>query len=218
MKRIIAIGDIHGEFDLLTKLIIKLKDNYDLHNHQIVFLGDYIDRGEKSFEAINYLIALKKEFPNTIFLKGNHEDMMFNYLDKISKEDERLFLYNGGMSTIASYAEYGLKFRWDSIPKNHIKFYKSLKMFYETEDYFFVHAGINPCFKDDQNSFLWIRKEFINSNKDFGKMVIFGHTINEEPVVQKNKIGIDTGAYYYGKLTAVILPQIDFVYSTNGDI
>ncbi len=210
MNKIIAIGDIHGEFDLLKSLIKKLNKEYNLNDYQIVFLGDYIDRGEKSFEVVDYLIDFKKEY-DCIFLKGNHEDMLFNYLNATSYNDEELFLYNGGLKTINSYKEAGYDFQWDELPEEHGKFYESLKLIHETEDYFFVHAGIDPHIRDNPYAYLWIRGPFINSKINFGKLVIFGHTIHEDPLVQDNKIGIDTGAFYYGKLTSVVLPEKKFI-------
>lgn len=218
MKRIIAIGDIHGEFNLLINLINKLKNNFNLSkkHDKIIFLGDYIDRGGKSFDVINFLIEFEKEYKNVIFLKGNHEQMFLNYLAQISQDDIGLFLYNGGYQTLDNYKKHGYLINSASdIPKSHLTFYHSLKSIYKTKDYIFVHAGINPYFKDNENSHLWIRDEFINSKVDFGKLVIFGHTIYEKPLIHKNKIGIDTGAFYHGKLTAVILPEIKFVYTTK---
>ncbi|KKN67699.1 hypothetical protein LCGC14_0458430 [marine sediment metagenome] len=216
MNNIIAIGDIHGEFDLLKSLITKLKDNYNLKDYKIIFLGDYIDRGKDSFKVVDYLIESNKEY-DCIFLKGNHEDMLFNYLNDMSHRDKDLFLYNGGIMTIDSYKDAGHDFRWEKMPKEHGKFFESLELIHETKDYFFVHAGIDPYFKDDPYAHLWIREPFISSKINFGKRVVFGHTIHEDPVVQDNKIGIDTGAFYYGKLTSVVLPEVKFIQVIKGD-
>jgi len=208
MGDIFAIGDIHGSLDKLNTLMDKI--DIDFKKDILVFLGDYIDRGPSSFEVVSFLITLKKKHKNIIFLKGNHEEMLENYLAGI---DRFTYLSNGGQQTIDSYVKCGYVSGKELIPEDHIEFFKSLDLFYQTDNYIFVHAGLREkiVLQDQlQDDLLWIRQKFIKSNHDFGKRVIFGHTPLAEPLVQPNKIGIDTGAVYGNKLTCVKLPDVVF--------
>ncbi len=209
MRNIFAIGDIHGCYDRLLILIDKI--DIDFKQDTLVFLGDYIDRGPDSFEVIEYLIDLKENYPNIIFLKGNHEELLEKY---ISGPDRLTYLVNGGHTTVKSY----MKHNSEIIPESHLEFFKSLRLFYETEDYIFVHAGLRdkiPLYMQKSDDLLWIRGNFIQSDYYFGKRVIFGHTPFPEPLVHQDKIGIDTGAVYGNKLTCVKLPEIKFYNDTD---
>jgi len=209
MSKIYAIGDIHGEITKLNKLIsiIPYKDG-----DTVVFLGDYIDRGENPYEVINSLIELKDNW-NCVFLIGNHEQMFMDYL-RGYKQD--LYLYNGGVQTLKSYnvdSNEQLNFK---LPEEHELFFKNLKLYHETKNYIFVHAGLwivkQPLSLITDDILLWIRNEFINCDTDYGKKVIFGHTPLNEPLVMNNKIGIDTGAFMNdGKLTCIVLPDETFI-------
>ncbi|MFO7558331.1 MAG: metallophosphoesterase family protein [Desulfobacterales bacterium] len=208
MGAFFAIGDIHGSMDKLNTLMEKI--DIDFKKDTLVFLGDYIDRGPSSFEVVSFLITLKKQHENIIFLKGNHEEMLENYLAGI---DRFTYLSNGGRQTIDSYMKHGYISGKELIPEDHIEFFKRLDLFYQTDNYIFVHAGLREkiVLQDQlQEDLLWIRQKFIKSNHDFGKRVIFGHTPLAEPLVQPNKIGIDTGAVYGNKLTCVKLPDVVF--------
>lgn len=179
----------------------------------IVFLGDYIDRGPDSFEVISYLIQLKKQCKNAIFLKGNHEDMLDGF---ITGTDRNTFLINGGEQTLKSYLKRDDFSSSFPIPDDHLDFFRSLVPYYQTDDFIFVHAGIKEGVDlKDQHSrdLFWIRDRFILSEYDFGKIVIFGHTPFSEPHITSNKIGIDTGAVYGNKLTGVELTQMVFYFS-----
>ena len=215
MNKIIAIGDIHGEFYKLRDLIDKL---YIDNNYMLVFLGDYIDRGEHTFEVIDYLVELNKKH-NCVFLKGNHEEMFMDYLSGIH---ENLFICNGGSSTVNSYKNNGFNiypgvdYMDRHLPPEQISFFQSLKYYYETEKYIFIHAGLLPknipLSEQPKDILLWERYDFINSEFNWGKKIIFGHTPNKEILKMYNKICIDTGAYYEdGVLTCVILPEERFV-------
>ncbi len=207
MDKIFAIGDIHGCFDKLYTLMNKI--DIDFKKDTLVFLGDYIDRGSDSFKVIEYLINLKKKYENIVFLKGNHEELLENYLKGVERFN---FLYNGGQQTLESYMKANQK-PSDAIPEKHLEFFDSLEYYYETEKYIFVHAGLKapkPLAQQKESDLLWIRREFINSKYDFGKQVVFGHTVFETPLLLPNKIGIDTGAAYGRKLTCVKLPDLLF--------
>jgi serine/threonine protein phosphatase 1 len=205
-ERILAIGDIHGCNRQLRQLLDRIAA--DPRTDTLVFIGDYLDRGPDVCGVIDTLLELKQTCPGTVFLKGNHEEMFLNFYRE--GRDEMLFLVNGGASTLDSYGLTPAEARAGrAFPEDHLRFLASLPLTYETEDYLFVHAGIRPGIPlADQSSedLLWIRHEFIESDRDFGRTVVFGHTPLREPLIAKNKIGIDTGAVYGGRLTAIELP------------
>ena len=208
MQKIFVVGDIHGCFDKLCALMDKIPINFK--RDQLIFIGDYIDRGSDSVEVVDYLIDLKKRVPGIIFLKGNHEDMLENYLDG---SDRFTYLLNGGQRTLDEYLKRSNDPGKYPVPSAHLEFFKSLHLYYQTDDYIFVHAGLRkkvPLKSQKKVDLLWIRDEFIYTDFNFGKHVIFGHTPFKEPVVQTNKIGIDTGAVYGNRLTCVQLPEIIF--------
>lgn len=204
MKKIFAIGDIHGCFEKLRTLIEQIEFNKE--EDSLIFLGDYIDRGPQSKDVIEYFLRLSQDGHNMVFLKGNHEAMFQNYL---SGSDRFTFLINGGTETLDNYIRNIDQSQNTIIPPAHIEFFQSLRLYYETESYIFVHAGLAPKVplnRQRERDLLWIRESFIHSTYDFGKIVIFGHTPFKEPFITKNKIGIDTGAVYGNKLTCIELP------------
>jgi serine/threonine protein phosphatase 1 len=220
-ERIFVIGDIHGCLNKLELLWDKIDPRPGVD--QLVFLGDYIDRGEHSSGVLDYLLQLKKIYPDTIFLMGNHEKM---FIDFLSGVERALFIYNGGESTLKSYLVRMENF-WDNrqgvldeetlnqlVPENHRAFLQELHPFYETDNYIMVHAGLRYGVDLESQSLddlVWIREEFIYSEEDFGKRIIFGHTPFVRPLVLANKIGIDTGAVYGNSLTCLILPELEFI-------
>jgi serine/threonine protein phosphatase 1 len=209
MNKIFAIGDVHGCLEKLQALITNIGANPQ--KDTLIFIGDFIDRGNSSGEVVDYVIRLKTEYKKVVCLLGNHEHMLIRYLEGL---DEDMYLENGGIATLYSYGIYRSdtpKKRKSKIPRGHRQFLKSLLLRYETDNYIFVHAGLKPGIslpKQTKNNLLWIRHEFINADDDFGKVVIFGHTPLSYPLIMPNKIGIDTGAVYGGKLTCVELPAV----------
>lgn len=203
-ERFFAIGDIHGELSRLDRLMVKVRERLDPQLDTVVFLGDYIDRGPDPKGVVDYILGLRAELPHVVCLKGNHEEMFLDWVIKGVNYD--LYLYNGGGSTIQSYSRGG-EFR---IPPEHMAFFTNLLLYYETEDYIFVHAGIRggiPLPEQDPKDLVWIREEFILSPHDYGKLVVFGHTPLQRVFISENKIGIDTGAVYGGALTCLELPS-----------
>lgn len=201
-----AIGDIHGCINLLEALWNKI--DFDREKDTLVFIGDYIDRGPDSREVVDFVLDLKKKL-NVICLRGNHEQMLLTYHLYNTYKD--FYLMNGGTSTITSYglvnSDSGKRI---DIPAEHLDFFRRLIPYHETDDYIFVHAGLKPgapLYKQDPTDMIWIRHEFIDSDFDFGKKVVFGHTPLPKPFRGAGKIGIDTGAVYGGKLTCVQLPE-----------
>ena len=188
-KRLLAIGDIHGCLDLLQLLLHKVAP---APRDQLVFLGDYIDRGPESCGVVGYLLDLQKDFPATVFLRGNHEQML---LDFLSGEDHLMFLLNGGNATLESYEQNAAG--RPVIPTTHLTFFNNLKSHFIFGDYIFVHAGLRPGVpinKQSEYDMLWIRGEFINSDYDWGKKVVFGHSPQSKVLDRGNMIGLDTGA------------------------
>lgn len=182
--RLIAIGDIHGHLSSINQLLKKINP---IAEDKIIFLGDYISNGPDSCGVIELLIALKKTFPQSIFLKGNHEQMFLEYL---SGKNKIPFLANGGHSTLKTYNSSGKI----EIPNDHYYFFENLELFHEEKDFVFVHAGLKPGIKipeNDQKTMLWIRNEFFESDYNWGKVIVFGHTPFERPFLGKNKIGLN---------------------------
>jgi serine/threonine protein phosphatase 1 len=199
-----AIGDIHGNLSHLEQLMEEIKPALTPHKDTLVFLGDYIDRGPDPKGVVDYILQLCKDFPQVVCLKGNHEAMFLDWV--VNEKNYELFLYNGGGATIKSYSQEG-EFK---LPQEHLDFFTSLLLYYETERYIFVHAGLRegiPLEEQDPHDLVWIRDEFILSPHDFGKVVVFGHTPLQRVYNTPNKIGIDTGAVYGGKLTCLELPS-----------
>lgn len=208
MERIFAVGDIHGCLDKLVSLMDIIE--IDLQRDTLVFIGDYIDRGPDSREVVDYLLDLGPQENRIVFLKGNHELMLQDYLTGV---DRLTFLYNGGDATLDSYTRRGVQSEEDLIPPRHLEFFDNLSLYYETDLYIFVHGGLKaniPLAEQHEWDMLWIRDEFIYSDYDFGKRVIFGHTPFRKPLILDNKIGIDTGAVYGNRLTCVELPAEKF--------
>ena len=208
-----AIGDIHGSLESLERLMDKI--NPDLTRDRLVFVGDYIDRGLQSREVVDYIIRLKNLAPpgQIILLKGNHEAMLLDFLEGGPAE---MFIFNGGMVTVEQYwgdawvGREGL-----ALPPDHAQFFQDLELYYETPDYLFVHGGLKPgvpLAEQVEDDLLWIRGEFITSQEDFGRRVVFGHTPFKRPLIMPNKIGIDTGAVYGNFLTALKLPGEEFFF------
>jgi serine/threonine protein phosphatase 1 len=208
MERIFAVGDIHGCLDKLISLMGII--DIDPKKDTLLFIGDYIDRGTQSKEVVDYLIDLSKRQNHVVFLKGNHELMLQLYLSGVDRFN---FLANGGQATLDSYLKDHSHAEVSLIPAAHLDFFDNLRLYYETDQYIFVHAGLKaniPLEKQNEWDMLWIRDKFICSDFDFGRCVIFGHTPFREPLVLDNKIGIDTGAVYGNKLTCVELPAVKF--------
>ena len=211
-QHILAVGDIHGRLDMLNWLLEELLPTQPAST-QLVFLGDYIDRGGQAKEVVDTLIQLQAQRPETVFLMGNHEQMLLDVLDG---RDSLGFLLNGGEATLRSY---GLDPRQvERIPVEHRRFIASLRLYYDTPEYIFVHAGLRPGLPLNEQSphdLLWIRDEFFCSDHDFGRKVIFGHTPFPQPIQRPNLIGIDTGAVFGNRLTCLKLPEEKFFSQKN---
>ncbi|MBW2614980.1 MAG: serine/threonine protein phosphatase [Deltaproteobacteria bacterium] len=207
-QKIFVIGDIHGCLDMLKRLMDKI--DWGPGKDRLIFLGDYIDRGEDPKGVVDFILSLMRYSTEIECLIGNHEAMLLDYL---TGRDKGLFLLNGGWSTMASYKADKPEGGNTLVPPDHMAFYHSLKTYIELEDYYIVHAGFRPNVELERQSvedMVWIRDPFIYSNHDFGKNVIFGHTPFQEPLVMENKVGLDTGAVFDNRLTCLELPEFRF--------
>ncbi len=222
-ERILTFTDIHGCADTLKSLVERVDPTI---NDVLIFLGDYVDRGDKSYEVVDYLIELDKIF-DCVFLKGNHEDMFVNYLKhKLRMDDYNMFLYNGGNATLKSYCDNtideetgnpldsktGLSF--EDLPKSHQEFYDNLKIYHEIDDFIFVHAGLNPAHSlenQNEHDMLWIREPFLNYRGTVleGKTIVHGHTPMEQDELDKyhdkysDRINLDSACVFGYELTCM---------------
>ena len=203
-----VIGDIHGCFDHLQKLLEVI--NPDLKKDRLIMLGDYIDRGPNSYLTLKKVINLQKEFGDhhVVLLRGNHEQMALDYISNPNYRSN--WHCNGGDSTLADFQKHG-----DDIA-SYEGFLQRLPCYFEDEHFVYVHGGIRQGIRLSQqkaSDLLWIRDEFFLNPSSETKPVIFGHTPTRtitgawKPFIQQNRIGIDTGCIYGGFLSAVVIEE-----------
>lgn len=204
--RTIVIGDIHGCYHELKRLLRKLKDSgkYNSKTDKLIFLGDYIDRGDNSRLVVKTIRKMQKKNKNVIALMGNHEDMLINYVAKGNID----WAYNGANKTLNSYTGFNSEFESD------IEWMKSLPLYHQDKNFIYVHAGLDlkkPLSEQTRNTMLWTREEFIYDTTKYNKRVIYGHTPSvaitglNKPYTFNGNIGIDTGCIFDGALTALII-------------
>lgn len=220
-ERVYAVGDIHGRLDLFERLIVEIEcDDADRESAKttIILLGDLVDRGPDSSGVLDAAIELSAR-RRVHILCGNHEEMFLRSLE--SDALMREFLHRGGRETALSYlgdadAYNQLSFEevrqrlLEALPANHLDFLKSLEDKVIIGDYLFVHAGVRPGINiEDQTlaDLRWIREPFLSSDRPSNYCVVHGHTITSEPAEHQGRIGIDTGAYQSGRLTALGLER-----------
>lgn len=202
---IYAIGDVHGCAYELRHLLNKLPLTPE---STVVFLGDYIDRGGHSKDVVDTILELRKQC-HVVCLMGNHEAMFLNFLENPGSERAGLFIVNGGSATLASYADDNGNYEF---PEEHLRFFRELKMHYEDDHHFFVHAGVPdiPLAELDEEihgkKMLWIRGAFLKSEYDWGKVIVHGHTPVAEVDIRVNQINVDTGCVFMRSLSAIALP------------
>ena len=218
-QRVYAIGDIHGCLSLLDDLIAQIEADDAARGSaqtQLIFLGDLVDRGPESAGVIDRLIDLAQSRGNVRFILGNHEEIFLRALGG-DLEALRLFVRIGGRETILSYGvtprdyertDYDelLVLMQAQVPQRHIDFLNNFEDRIVIGDYVFVHAGVRPGvgIEDQRQSDLrWIRSTFLDSDAEFGKLVVHGHSISDQAVERPNRIGLDTGAFASGRLTAL---------------
>lgn len=232
-QRVYAIGDIHGCLKETKELLQRIKTDNDYRDESktfLVFLGDLVDRGPDSKGVIEYLMDLPYDFAEPLFIMGNHEEMMVRAL---SGEPELLpdWLEYGGLSCVESYGvpqsrllgcePQAIEFVLNSIiPQSHLDFLRGFLETVQFGDYLFTHAGIRPDVPLDEQSareMRWIREPFLNHSGDHGVVVVHGHTITEQVDIRRNRIGLDTGAYKTGRLSAICIDEERVSYLSTGE-
>jgi serine/threonine protein phosphatase 1 len=227
-----AIGDVHGcdrHLDRLHERILEDASSAGNFDRRVaIYLGDYVDRGPDSKRVVDILLDQPLEGFECHYLIGNHEAFLLDFLQ--DAEMGPGWLFNGGVATLESYGVSidtsggGLALTFDvladiqesfmaKLPDAHRKFYETLALSKTEGDYFFVHAGIRPGVPLDEQAeddMIWIRDEFLESSEDHGKVIVHGHTITQAPELRDNRIGIDTGAFATGILTALVLENHEF--------
>lgn len=224
-----AIGDIHGHYHLLETLLARIHADAESQDHDrriLVFIGDYVDRGPASRLVVERVVA---GFPlfETIALKGNHEQILLDFI----ADPERWATYRrlGGIETLMSYGvERDLLLDSNVVPaalrdsflgllpQSHHDFLRSLSLSYDCGDYHFVHAGVRPGVPLDRQTDddrLWIRDQFLTAGDVFGgRVIVHGHTPTRDPENLGYRVGIDTGAYMTGRLTAARFSGTDIQF------
>lgn len=243
VKRIYAIGDIHGYIDALEGIQRAIEQDISVSglnpktdNVMVVYLGDYIDRGPESKNVIENLLQQKKKKDgvNRIFIAGNHDLCLVDFADGVVGPDTLKWFKYGGLETLKSY---GVALDVDSyeairpaqieslqnefkksLPAKHKKFISSLPLYHIEGDYFFVHAGVDPekGIKDQiDNDLIYIREPFLSWKGEWEKVVVHGHTIAEQPEIMQHRIGIDVGVYENARLGCAVLGEEEprFLYA-----
>lgn len=228
-RLVYAIGDIHGRDDLFLELLKAIYDDLRRHAHipgrpVLVLLGDYIDRGPSSYAVIERILRLREDRTFEVrALMGNHEQSMLKFLDDASIGPR--WAMHGGSATLAAYGVEAPhidaeQVHWDearaalarALPLPHRRFLLELERMVTIGDYAFVHAGVRPgrrLHEQEDNDLFWIRRDFLRHEKRHEKVIVHGHTPADEPERHPHRIGVDTGAYRSGVLTAVRLTDED---------
>ena len=230
MSTVWAIGDIHGEIEKLETLLEALPRSAD---DTLIFLGDYIDRGPDSAAVVRRVLAEYDAAPvgKVVLLWGNHEDMAASHFGFPAPSqfhyDSHDWFRNGGIATVRSYGMKHTDLFTEPCPEPMERLFGLLQTFYrlpqctspELENCVWVHAGLLPHQQPETapgSTLLWVRDEFLNAPDPSGRIVIHGHSPHREVRIHLGKVGIDTGAAYGGKLTALRLPD-GFVVQTRGE-
>lgn len=224
---IYAIGDIHGQIDMLHAALELIHGDGGADAH-VVFLGDYVDRGPDSRAVVQVLIDSAAEGRNWVMLKGNHDRYLTRFLDAKTVNDSRtrpdLMWLNpllGGDKTLASYGVSALDgdpvdpihiAALAAVPDAHRRFLTDLPLFHRTEDILFVHAGIRPgvALTDQvEDDLIWIRDGFLDDPRDYGHLVVHGHTALQAPQHFGNRIDLDGGSGYGRPLIPAVFEGTD---------
>ncbi|WP_443749072.1 metallophosphoesterase family protein [Asticcacaulis solisilvae] len=215
-----AIGDIHGRDDLFARMIERIEADSALQGERpvIVLLGDYVDRGAASAEVLDRILRLEQaDWCDVVVLLGNHEETLLNFLSDSSCGPA--WVEYGAGATLASYGVQTPAMRTDpeaweqvreelvaAIPPAHVDLLRRMRLTYRDGDYFFVHAGVRPDVPleaQGAEDFLWIRGAFLQAKRACDYVVVHGHTPAEAPANDRWRVGLDTGAYATGTLTAM---------------
>lgn len=235
--RIYAIGDVHGRHDLLCTMMIRLCDDAmsfdDDRQTQFILLGDYIDRGDHSREVIEVLCQFQSRHPGCFqFLRGNHEQALLDFLDDPVGHGD--WIEWGGRQTLVSYGLPASSRAPDRAERRdirdalrekvapHLRFFETLGRYARSGDVIFAHAALDPAVPleaQDDSALLWGRLPPDQPSGIGGTRLVHGHFAEWEPVVRPERICIDTGAYYSGRLTAVRLDDGEhFIHVDTADV
>lgn len=232
-KRVYAIGDIHGRRDCLELLLLRIDADDRARGPSettIVFLGDLVDRGPASRDVIE--IAMKVAAHRRCrFLMGNHEEILIHTWEG-DRQAAGLFHRVGGRETMLSYGLTAAQYDrldipelaacvGDMVPREHIAFLRGFEDSCVYGDYLFVHAGIRPGIPLDAQrpaDLRWIRRDFLSDNRDHGMMIVHGHSITDQIETMPNRIGIDTGAFASGRLSAIGIEGEDRWFLSSQDL
>ena len=199
-----AVGDIHGALHKLQSLIARCEQHADGRALRFVFVGDYIDRGPQSCGVIQTLIALEQKMPDAVVaLKGNHEAMLLAIIDGDFPAAD--WLPQCGAQTLLSYGVSDAR----DLPRQHVDWLRALPLSHDDGRRFFVHAGVDPELPLDaqhEHDLLWIREPFLSDERDYGRLIVHGHTPVPDgiPELRRNRLDLDTGAGYGGPVTAAV--------------
>lgn len=241
MMRIYAVGDIHGQYEMLLEAHDRIEADRARtgdRDAQVVHLGDLTDRGPDSNAVISHLIEGIENGAPWVVIRGNHDKMFADFLRGGRYADHRLRIgldwlnpQLGGDATLASYGvEQSLLRRKsriqadaaEAVPEKHVAFLESLPLYYETPDLVFVHAGIRPGLplRDQiEEDLIWIRDEFLYDTRDHGKLIVHGHTPVQAPMHCGNRVNLDTGAGFGRALTAAVFEgRRVWILNANGRI
>lgn len=229
-----AIGDIHGRRDLLARLLDKIRwdmDRLGAAGAHWVFLGDYVDRGPDTPGVIDAILKAQGDGIEVIALKGNHDAVMSEFLREPSLGVD--WIQFGGDAVLAAYGvaqpppDAGLEAwracaeaLWEAMPDEHRAFLDELKPSWRTGDYFFAHAGVDPnkpLDRQDPRDLMWIRAGFLDDRRRLDCVIVHGHTPSDEAFRDHRRIGVDTGAYMSGRLTAVRLLEEEVTFLQASD-
>ena len=230
--RVYAIGDIHGRADLFADLIARIAADHAQRPEKrpiLILLGDLIDRGADSAGVVARAVDIAARPDETHVLAGNHEELMLRALDG-DGEATRLFCRVGGRETMLSYgvtpdaydrAEFDdiAQMIRNHVPHDHLAFLRGMEDLVEIGDYAFVHAGIRPgvpLARQKPAHLRWIRGEFLEHRDPHPRFIVHGHTISDTVDERPNRVGIDTGAYASGRLTAIALEDDRRWFITTG--
>jgi serine/threonine protein phosphatase 1 len=204
MTFIYAVGDIHGCWDKLCRLMARCEQHADGRPARFVFLGDYIDRGPESAAVLDFLIDRQAQSPDSVVtLMGNHEAMLLGALDGTMPPMN--WLQQGGAATLQSYGIADMR----ELPRAHLAWLRTLQLTHDDGRRFFVHAGVDPrrpLDAQDEMALLWIREPFLSDQRDYGRLMVHGHTPLRSgmPELHSNRLNLDTGAVFGGPLTAAV--------------
>lgn len=231
---VFAVGDIHGRLDLLDTLLRKIQQRIEQQQRRasfplrgrLVFLGDYVDRGPDSRGVIDRLISLELPDVDIVCLKGNHEAVLLDVLERPDRMGA--WCRHGGAATLRAYGidvdenaapealEDARERLVAAMPASHRAFLRGLPSFYSHGRLFFVHAGVDPdrpIAAQDDAQYLWIREPFLHSRKPLEAVVVHGHTPQDAPSWDGRRIGLDTGAYFTNRLNSAMVQDntVEFI-------